>query len=332
MAHLRSMNRTFKFWVPVFGFVSTAAVGCADDEKSGPAPVEKSEYAGLSADSFCGPFYNCNCGSQANQPYGTEEACNATLTRSAQEGIADADQAGLIYSAQCAGADIAAMNAIGCDRDSIEWGSAECSVCNVFYGDKPDAAQCEVFDIPGFGSPSNCVQGLDCIFGRCESPCAESGTQPGQPPGIGDSCVQDGYCDAIAYCDYDGYVCRALPELGESCSDAGWCAGGASCDYEAARCVAPAAAGESCDYATLNWLECEAGLLCTDGTCSTRAGAGQPCGYGSVCELELMCQGGTCGTPLQDGAACDIEIDFCNGYCDFGSCAGSAMICQAYTY
>ncbi len=150
-------------------------------------------------------------------------------------------------------------------------------------------------------------------------------------------------CETGLFCDFDGTKkCTAPIGAGMDCTGGGICEAGTQClGGDTKLCVAftlVATDGGDCSAAT-RLCDPQAGLTCTDGTCSqiTEGAQGDPCPPGPTgslfCDAGLVCRtpegqrASTCQQPGATGDPCTTGIQCASGACYIDGC--SAEFCSA---
>lgn len=135
-------------------------------------------------------------------------------------------------------------------------------------------------------SPDDCVTGLACVGGRCETHFGKAG----------DTCETstNRYCGTDFFCNQTSSsgvgVCAPLRSSGATCETSNQCARGLFC-------VDLGAAGE----------------------CRARINAGGGCAESAVCADELYCSNNSCTYKKSEGASC-ASSDECLASCSSGVC------------
>jgi hypothetical protein len=140
-------------------------------------------------------------------------------------------------------------------------------------------------------------------------------------------------CDAPAPCSIlhgdvaEGGACQPLDAYGEASN----CAQGLRCDRMAficqPRCPATVAIGETCGGPT---VFCESGAWChpETATCTAIPGSGEPCT--ALCQAGSVCSDGTCEASAP-GDAC-TSYAHCNGRCSANVCLDEPAYCKSLSF
>jgi len=117
-------------------------------------------------------------------------------------------------------------------------------------------------------------------------------------------------------------IVRGTYSPSQECDSSEQCAGQYYCDHSAspAVCTARSAIGGSCG---LNDA-CRSGYVCVGGLCAQPSNDGESCDEHGDCNLGLYCDsGGACRPMLAAGQSCSESNDFCEGFCQSGSCVAT---------
>lgn len=287
------MKRTITSSLGVIAFgLSLAACGGNGESGGGSnKPVPEEQLPGVSAEALCDLIFGCDCDDPG---HADQTACVDSESTELSEDQMAAQEAGLIYDAQCAGNLVGQAEAAGCAPE-IEFSCD--SFCAVYHGDVALDQPCTL-PVAGQGTWSDCAQGLWCLGGTCQDPCGGSD----ELLGLGDRCRSEGgeslgTCDPDQglWCDYETGMCIELPGVGEPCYGSEVCGPGAVCDFSGDEnvCVAVPGAGETCTYACDEGLYCD-GVDGADGVCVALPGAGEPCALQGQCAEGNYCNGSVC--------------------------------------
>ena len=266
---------------PWLACVSIAVVlfGCQEE----PREIGEADVVAAFVDGLCRPMFSCSCDGQTR--YASLIECRQRAEM--DFGRLRAEAAGLTYDPSCYGAQLDAIETLGCgsviETDECRHG------CSAYHGDQAEGWPCEVV-YPGV---SNCAQGLSCVSGMCQDRCRK--------PRLGESCGTQA-CDAGLWCEAG--ICRQLPGEGEACSPFG-CVEGTFCDTwdpnAEPTCRSLGTRGDPCR----GHAQCTSGY-CPTGFCAHLPREGESCAGTFVCEEGLSCRDDIC-VPARP-AVCDLSL------------------------
>ena len=238
------MSRSRLWWVAM------TALGCTTGE--GREDVGLESLAGVA----CQHARACGC--EDPEPFGSSDgSCESVVLEDWSSWLPPPTQRGenVVFDPQCLDRAIEILRAAECDADlSRFWAELPCPLYH---------STANLGDLCIGGSPvyNPCLQGLVCIDLQCEP--AHVTASPDLRPGIGESCLETGECNASGWCDVaamDGPICRARRAVGDACMGHDQCLT----------------------------------VYCPAGFCDDRPGEGEPCGANQICGDRLECDGERC--------------------------------------
>jgi len=281
--------------------ISGFVVACSGSTSGGgtsaaPVPADQfvSRYVGAVCDNIGGCCQNAGfaydaqgCKTLGNQEFGSKF---------------DANQPGVVYDADAAGACVAAIQKAASTCSGLDMGIA--SACaNILKGTLQDGESCT--------SDAQCAAppGGDAY---CEVPLDA-------PSGV---CVVHARGKAGDPC---GATCTEHSDGSSECGSSSTSTGNATCYtndglYCDQTCKPVIAVGQPCEFEG-----CAMGAYCGNGFCTAYPAVGEACGQGYLCAEGAFCQGTTCQALLADGQACES-----GDQCKSGHCAGT--VCGADTF
>mgnify|MGYP007106919456 CR=1 FL=1 len=174
-----------------------------------------------------------------------------------------------------------------------------------------------------------CDNRLECKDGWCKVTEGKEGC-PGvcSPDAVqGEKCEKDSWCLGHLYCQNSVCGSFVAAKKGEFCIHDSECEAGLECPLSTLTCEPTLAKGATCEWG--GDLNCDKGLLCTEGVCSQPRAVGEACTnlFGSPrCQPHLKCFGETdkktCVVAKEIGADCTESVQ-CHGqdsYCGDGKC------------
>jgi hypothetical protein len=192
---------------------------------------------------------------------------------------------------------------------------------------------CQPFDGPGAACNAG---GSNCDPASTYCAWGSSGSGTCQPfLAEGQSCLSSGGCDPSRdFCAYQadgGAVCTHLLAAGSLCESIrfGGCQAGTYCVPVNGnlQCEPPAQLGEACTE-DCGWSNCEAHLLCEQGTCQVNQSPTMASGLGQACSTlsSYPCAQGYCDSPDGGPGVCR-PLPGLNQPCGAGSACDPALIC-----
>ena len=255
--------------------------GCGGDDGFSPiSEVPRDQFAQVFSQSSCRLWtLQCDCNRDV---FGGYDSCVAASISYLEDQYQMAENAGMIYSPQCAASLINVLELdIACNRESDIVGNPLQALnrpyCKPFYGEALEGEPCESF--PAVQADS-CEQGLQCLGGTCFVQ-----QEPRTLKLDGEVCdPETDVCELGTLCTFDdagGTSCIRQPTAGEPC--VGSCDVGFYCDSVDNICKTPPGQGEPCAPNSLTAPECGESTYCDEtDTCVPITPAGQPCsGEGS---------------------------------------------------
>lgn len=225
-----------------------------------------------------------------------------------------------------------AVASMSCDRTSRDQRVEPPACSKAFRGTVPDGGVCLI--------SAQCISGR-CDISICPEACCEGTCEPEIPEAqigascaaadcvagafcdeaeicqpllaTGEACLDDDECDYNLHCSGVTDTCVDAPNRGEPCPDGSCADVGTFCDASS-RCVGRPGRDEACGQ----FGSCQQPNICDQATlrCVPPPGPGQACQ--STCAAGAYCdtQAGTCMEQKPEGAACTLDRECANGFCD----------------
>lgn len=327
------------------------ALGACNNEPPGE-PVRRTRTAQNVVDTVCAAFVNCDCATGTNLENNTD--CNSAILPSMEAAMANAQDLGLRYHANCLSRvedyikllQCKAPDEVDFQEEDLRQALYDVEHCKLLSGPATRGQGCQMIASVAIGTlGDNCADGLVCDGSLCRPlpneqgdwcggwlTCPPSlrcldpegdGVQTCEPPAIaGQPCnPHDGAgCAEDHYCDVDDLICKSLPGQDEECLN-GQCQQDLVCMTN--MCAALPGVGEDCpDFV------CTPGNACDPmtGTCTALPSEGEDCLMGQCdlglgCDMDNVCVKQTaivCGLAASVGL-CHYEAD---GICDEPSGTG----------